>query len=222
MTEPELRFTFNLSQCYLEVARGVFVGFHHPAGNDFISKHRHNPLANATIAVLSVTIIYSYLALEAFVNYRLFRLWERRHDGSSEAGRFLSLLGDPAAFEELRRHSKVRDLGSRFKTLCELRGYAKPHENDPTLWQEFKELVELSRHFLVHPNPGADSFQGHLTRIGLETVSGRYAQVAQRLMTFYYQQSGHTPPPWVMQNTLLRFRGIDVLADSGGLQWPSV
>ena len=36
-----------------------------------------------------MSVIYSFLSIESFVNYQLFRLWERRNDGTVEAARLL-------------------------------------------------------------------------------------------------------------------------------------
>ena len=211
--ERQLRITYNMTRCYLDVARGVFVSLHHPFGEEFISQHGHIPLANATIAVVSISIIYSYLALESFFNYRLYRLWERRHSGSPEAGRFHRLLGDAPAFESLRTNRTVSELGPRIRTVCEVMGFEEPHQRVPQLWQDFNDLVKRSRHFLVHPNPASEMFQAELQRIGEQTVSGKYVAVAEGLLTFYYSQGGQAPPAWVTRNTLLGFRGVDVLTE---------
>ncbi len=162
----------------------------------FEERHGQNPIANATLSVVSITIIYSYLAIESFVNYQLYRLWERRHDGSLEATRFLSILIDTSDFHALSCHSKVRELGERIKTLCAVLGYKKPHEAEASLWQSLKELSEVSRHFLVHPYPDGERFNGNMDRIMTGTETGRYAAIAEGMLKFFYAQDGQDPPEW--------------------------
>jgi hypothetical protein len=211
-TEP-LKITYNLSHCYLEVARGSMTTIHHQSGSldKFLSGHAPEPLANAILSLVSITVIYSYLTIESFVNYQLFRLWKRRHDGSQEAKNFLQELGDPEKFEKLKNHNKVRDLGERLKTLCVLLGYQKPHEAIPETWQKFNDLVETSRHFFVHPHPEKEFFQNNLSRIGMQTKAGEYVKVAEEILSFLYARSRKQPPTWVNCNTLLEFKGVELL-----------
>ena len=88
--------TYNLPHCYLEVARGVFGTVHHPLGRDGFEKQFGDAPNNNTIfAVVSVSVVFSFLAVEAFVNYQLFRRWESRHDGKPESRRLLEAVGIP-------------------------------------------------------------------------------------------------------------------------------
>ena len=213
MSESSDKLTFDLTHCYIEVARSALTSFHHQLElPDFNEKFGRNVFPNALLAVMSISIVYSYLSVESFVNYQLFQIWQRRRDGSPESGRFLELLGDEEDFENLKSSKRARELGARYKTLCRILAFKSPVETQPTLWQGFKELLELSRHFLVHPYPDKEYFQKNLSRIGGDVEAGRYADIAQRLIGHLYEQSGAKPPIWLGGNTLIRFRGVELLA----------
>lgn len=209
------KFTFNLTHCYLEMARAAAgpLPFHHPAADlgRFVEAYGHNPIASAVLVVVSVAVIYSYLAIESFVNYQLYRVWETRNESGPESARFLQILGNKASFDEYRTHSRVRDLGERIKSLCEIKGHRKPHEVIPREWQQFKELAEASRHFLVHPTPGTTEFNAVMKKLLNQSPSGRYPELAVALIAFFYDQSGTERPEWLSKNTLIHLRGIDVL-----------
>jgi hypothetical protein len=220
MSETTPKFTFSLTHCYLEMARAAAgpLSFHHPAGDlrQVVDTYGHNPIASAILAVVSVVVVYSYLAIESFVNYQLCRVWETRNDGTPESQQFLRLLGDAASFDCYRAHPRVRDLGERIKSLCEIKGYRKPHEVIPSEWQQFKELTEASRHFLVHPTPEPDRFHEVMKRVLHQLPTGRYPDLAAALIGFFYDQAQAERPEWLSRNTLIRLRGIDVLPTTAG------
>lgn len=215
MSEATHKFTFSLTHCYLEMARAAAgpLSFHHPTGDlhQVVETYGQNPIASAILAVVSVVVVYSYLAIESFVNYQLYRVWELRHESTQESQRLLQLLGDLPSFDRYRTHPRVRDLGERIKSLCEIKGYRKPHEVVPGEWQQFKELTETSRHFLVHPTPEPADFQKVMKKLLQQFPTGRYPDLAAALIGFFYDQGRTERPEWLSRNTLIRLRGIDIL-----------
>lgn len=213
----DLKFTYNLTHCYLEVARGGLTAIHHPtlSLDEVLDQHGPNPLVNAILAAASITVLYSFLAVESFVNYQLFRVWERRHDGTPESARFLVQLGDLTKFEQLKSIYKVRELPERIKTLCRVLAFPLPHDAIPNTWRRFTSLVEVSRHFFVHPYPDPAYFQSQMKRIMTETKTGEYVKVAEEILTFLYRSRGKPLPSWVNASTLLRFKGVELLVDDG-------
>lgn len=208
---------YNLTQDYLEVARAALTQIHGkvPTGEEQVVPQLSNDLANAIFSVVSITIVYSFLALESFLNYQLFQLWAQRNDGSEESARFLSELGDVPEFVRLKGNDKVREVPARLKTICRLLGYPMPHEAIPHTWQRLNDLVEASRHFIVHPFPDTDYFNKNLRRMMTETTAGSYVGVIEEIISFLYIKSGRAVPAWVTENQLIRFRGLDLIPVQG-------
>ncbi len=213
MPNEKKKLTLNLTHCYLEIARSSIVSLNldYPKVERLLQEHSYDPIVNSTISIVSVTIIFSYLAIESFVNYQLYRIWEKRNDQSHTSKRFFEIFGDVDDFLKLKTNKKVKELGERIKTLCELLSYQKPHEANPRLWQEFKELNEISRHFLVHPYPSDQFFNENLRRIGLETPTEKYVNIAQEILLHFHKQGGLKPPDWLKKNTLVGFEGVRFL-----------
>lgn len=213
--DPPVKFTYNLTQNYLEVARAALAPIHGkiPAGSE--TPPPSSALASAIFSVMSLTIVYSFLALESFLNSQLYRLWERRHDGSPEGNRFLAALGDEPDFVRLKTNSAVREVPERLKTLCKLLAYRPPHEAIPRTWNQLHQLVEASRHFVIHPYPDQEYFSKNMRRILLETESGAYVRVVEEVLTFLYQSSAKPVPSWVTKNELLEIERIKLLPVQG-------
>jgi len=224
--EGPLRLTYDLTHDYLEVARSYTMPLYLPQEQKvFIEKHGPDPFNNAVFSLISISVVYSYLALESFINKQLYDLWASRQEDSPTAKRFQELLGNPDTFGELKTNkttsNKVRDLDDRIKTLYKILGFELLHTRNPSLWEDFLKLVQASRHFLVHPDPDVGSFQKSLKRIFEETKSGTYVNVVTSILRDMYEQSEREPPSWLSTNTLLRFRGADLLVgrdlDSGSV-----
>jgi hypothetical protein len=173
------RINLGLTQLYLEMARSVFTGIHHPemkTQEQIMAEEGINLLAGIMFSITTVTVIYSYLALEAFSNYHLYQIWKaskRAHEAIEDLkqknpeqvkniipayNEFDKLYGRYERFEDLKQ-TDLRELGERIKVICEAFKIPKVHEVDCELWEEFKGLLEKARHFLVHPFPDPTKFQ---------------------------------------------------------------
>jgi len=132
--QPSLRLRYNLTQDYLEVARAAITQIHGkvPKGEGGAEPPLSPELANAVFSVVSLTIVYSFLTLESFLNYHLFQLWTRRHDGTEEGNRALTELGDVPEFVGLmqqRFHPHLNPPPSRGRRSCFGRLPADEHPN---------------------------------------------------------------------------------------------
>ncbi len=220
MTEQkarQLRFRYNLTQCYLEMARcaftGVYAGTRKPLTPGGLRRNK-NRVAGILFAMTSLTIIYSFLAVEAFVNYQLYQIWRRRRSRRElSAIRFRERFGDVARFQDLR-YSDVRELGERVKTLCYLLGYPMLHDNHPRLWQQFRQLLECARHFLVHPFPDPQRVQSILETILTKTTTGTYVSAAEGVIGHFHSEGHLAPPSWLHANQLMRLKGVELLPQS--------
>jgi len=73
------------TQCYLEMSRAVFTSI--PA-HQFEAESDDDIFTAIIFSLTSVTIIYSYLAIESCINYHLYKIWEKRDTDSKVAKRF--------------------------------------------------------------------------------------------------------------------------------------
>jgi hypothetical protein len=204
---------YDLTHCYLELARTGTSSAQQrdPKVEQFLEQHGPDPLANIVFSMISMTVIYSALAIEAAVNYRLYFAWLRYRAGLPPATRFEQEFGAIDDFERIRSARSGRNLGHRVKALCRVCDFRLPHEAIPDVWQNFKELVETSRHFLVHPHPGSSFFQEHMETILKNTRTGKYISVAAEMIGFFYDQAGESRPDWIAKSTLFRFASVDIL-----------
>lgn len=225
------KINLGLTQLYLEMARSVFTGIHHPqmkTQEEIEAEEEFDPIAGTIFSITTVTIIYSYLALEAFSNYHLYRIWEHSreaHKAMEELkqrdpehtknliptyDQFYQEYGRYDRFEDLKQ-TDLRELGERMKVICDAFKIPKIHEVDTRLWQEFKGLLEKARHFLVHPFPDPTKFQNVMKTILWERKIGEYTQTAQNVIKYFYNQLGKEVPKWVENNTLFLIKDFECL-----------
>ena len=86
-----------------------------------------------------------------------------------------------------------------------------PHEAIPNAWNKLHQLVETSRHFVIHPYPDTEYFTQNMQRILLETESGTYVQAVEEVLSFLYESSDKPVPSWVTKNQLLEIERIRLL-----------
>lgn len=158
-----------MTQNYLEVARAATFVVAVPDDRAKFLKNLENKnrYANAQVATGSISVIYSYLAIESFVNYQLYLAWTRRHEDPYFGPRFLELLNNVDEFQKLKGHKKIRDLGERIKTYYKIKNFEPIDKRNPGLWQMFKHLLELSRHFLVHLFPDPELFNERMNDLAV-------------------------------------------------------
>lgn len=225
------KLNLGLTQLYLEMARSVFTGVHHPEKKpkkQILAEEGIDPLAGIIFSITTVTVIYSYLALEAFANYHLYKIWENSKiahktfenfkqkdpEGGNQMiptyNNFYKDYGQVDRFEDLKR-TDLKDIDKRIKVICEAFKIRKIHDADTRLWQEFKGLLEKARHFLVHPFPDPTKFQDMMKTLLWEKKPGEYVQIAQNIIKHFYMETKQEVPEWVEKNTLFSSKGFNYL-----------
>jgi hypothetical protein len=214
-----------VTQCYLEMARSFCVEierFTKKLEKEEFHEGWIDPIASISFSLSSVVILYSYLSLESFTNYNLYQIWEKSKKDHQiyethkqenpnfpepPSQSFYYEYGHHNDFRQLK-HTKLKDLSMRIKVLCEGLGIPKIHESNPKLWQNFTELLEQTRHFLVHPYPDSTKFD-NVSKSVLEKNAFEYVQIAQMIIKHFFIETNDIVPEWVENNVLLSIKGFE-------------
>jgi len=219
-------FSLSLPQTFLETARsvqGVIRPIDPGRSKQIPGMTEEGSAATLALAVSSISIIYSVLAVEAFANYWLYRLWKESrddHDGRQDVRskrqvpkaflkQFYEEYGKGNAFEHLKSKKGIRELPDRINTICKYLPVIPIYEATPNLWQEFLTLLKQSRHFLVHPYPDPDLIQNNLDRMLTKESLDLHPRIAASVIRHFYVQRGGSPPAWVEKNMVFRFNGVE-------------
>ncbi len=209
-------FNIPITQCYLEMARSfIFSNVRH---NNEVKVEKIDRDSSFTFSFASLLTIYSYLAVESFANYNLYKLWKVSRDNFQkieELNKSHPEINVKALHEEFyQEYGKVDDfvnlkntqigkMKEKLKVLCKEFGFPQIYETSPKLWQEFLELLEKARDFLVHPNPEDDIFHKYCRQlINTEKPFQTFPEVAAGIIKHFYNSSNVQPPNYLEKNEL--------------------
>lgn len=210
MTNEELRLQISISHSYLEVARAVLLP------SKAVERDRAKQLDYPTLfSLLSVTILYSYLSLESFINFHFVNTYRHSiivHDSIEELKKSKpneELVPEFSSFYENYGNiplEKLRlGLKKKITELCNAFGYSQLYDVNPKLWQDFCDVLKPARDFLVHPVPDPDIFQERMSRMMSDTPSGKYVEITIGIIEHFYEQAEKTKPSWLDKNEFLQF-----------------
>ena len=209
-------FFIPITQCYLEMARSII--YSNVRHNNEVKNEKIDRDSSFTFAFASLTTIYSYLAVESFTNYHLFKLLKAakyNHQQIEEINRLHPELNAKALYEDFYqkygeaenfvdlKNTEISKMKEKLKVLCEEFKFPQIYEKEPKLWQEFLELLEKTRDFLVHPNPEEDIFHKYCKQlINTEKPFITYPDVAAGIIKHFYNSSKTQPPSFLEKNEL--------------------
>jgi hypothetical protein len=213
MTEGEIRLQISLSHVYLEMARAVF----RPVQSSQVA-HRAPPDYPTMFGLLSVTILYSYLAIESFINYHFCTIYERAAKSHQACEKLTKLHPDdeiiPDYDDFFKQHGNTPlqairlELKEKIKSVCSAYSIPQIYEQDPQLWQDFCDILKPSRDFLVHAVPEPQIFETHMRRLVEQTTAGKYVEIATGIIKYFYEQHDKEPPDWLSENQLIQFYAV--------------
>lgn len=227
---------YKVPELYLEMARSAFTTLRHPGKKTVEQIYEEDgggPLFQIQFAMISVTIFYSYLALESFVNERLYEIWEtaridhKTFEDSKQKNlklaeslkptydSFYQEYGKTEPFEKLKE-TYLRDLAKRIKVVCKELKIRQIYKVNNKLWQEFRGLLEKVRHYFIHPFPDPSKFDKMMRTILMEQKAGKYVQIAQDIIKHFYNETRKDIPKWVDNNLLFTITGFEYLYKKDG------
>jgi hypothetical protein len=176
------------------------------------------------LSLSSISIIYSFLAVENFINCQLHSLWVKSRErsvstnakrapfgptGTELLDKFYGEFGREDDFERLKNRSEIRELAERIKTVCRYLGLKQIYEVDPALWHNFITLMADSRHFLTHAYPDPELVQRQSDQVLQKNPPETYSDTAASIIRHFYVQKGSTPPTWLDKNEIFRFTCVE-------------
>lgn len=224
-TEIKIR----LSQIYLETARSyLYCSIRSRPIEELINDEEfHHDKSTFILGLASISTLYSYLAIESFVNYNLYELWEHSRTAKKSIDEikqinpsldaipiyqdFYNKYGKFDDFSEIRK-TNLRELKERIKILCKEFRYPQIHELNPELWRDFTNLLESTRHFFVHPNPEEKEFHKFAQSIIQDVnVFIKYPTIAANLIAHFYLSAKADIPKYLSENEIFIIKEIVVL-----------
>lgn len=181
---------FHVTRAYLDLARAVI--------DTQVSGDLHEEDSqDAFLALASCTYLYSYMALTSFASKALHDIW------SEPASALRAKHPNRSSFEELMKYD-LGELKSALAALAEQKKLEPLHRSLPNDWRLLNELVKRHRDFFVHPNP--EAFNGMVTSWS-NYEWGMPSQLAERVISHFYQALGIPVPEWV-RKPRLRSKGF--------------
>ncbi len=198
----EIKFKYDLAQCYLEMARASYGAKIHTRhrNTDTFSQTELNIRAQSSFLTATLTIIYSYLAIEAFVNNELYYIWEesRRTDGNKYPD-FHNRYGHIAEFERLKEED-LKSLETRIKVLCTNYQIQPISTDDNQLWERLTVLLKRARNFIIHPFPDPSKFQKIMKTIQEEQKYRKWTEIAEKVIRYFLEKLNRPVHPWLEHN----------------------
>ena len=207
------KVSYRLVQCYLEMARAGYTDTecYLPSAKQVPLQRELRLRAQMSFLITSLTIIYSYLAIEAFVNYRLYRLWENsRKKSSKDYSAFYHKYGHINEFTKLK-DTELKYLEERIKVLCESYQVPRIDRSNPKLWRDFSDLLEKARHFIIHSFPDPIKFQEFMKMIQENHKLGEWAKIAEEIISHFLMHEKKKLPKWLKQNEFFAIKRIELL-----------
>lgn len=220
MKSEKIKFKHHLTKIYLEIARSVVK---QPLQDLYIWYKQsdkniddQNRFLDIGYGILSISCIYSYLSIESFCNWQLFKASEYVRNVKPDIDRLRKqgiklepLYGEK--FEPYRPKKYFSKLKEKVKNLCEYFKLELISKQDPKLWDDFSQLLKDTRNFFVHPKPFPKEFQEYMNKILGEHKPITYIRTVEEILKYFYQNMKGEIPTWLQENTLSEFKGIKLI-----------
>jgi len=180
MTAAGSSITYDLAHDYLEVARAAASVLGPPSGFS-AGRHHHSGVHNAVYAVLSVSTIFSHMAVEAFVAQE-----------EAKAGTAAPLRG----------------LDDRIEALCRWKGLPELAQADPGLLKGLRALAADFADLMASDGQARSRPQDHAASLMARSEPLAYPAVAEAILRHLHGGEDGTMPPWLATNVLLNFRAF--------------
>ena len=191
---------------YMDMARSMLGKIRYYDGADTSSLEFLETYENCRFAVMSVSIVFAYQAVEAECNALLHVICSQVNTSTPPYRRLMEKCGEAPLFKKIKKN---KSLGDKIKILCHCLNIKHPSEVDPTNWLRFKQITEAMRHFIIHPDP--ERFEAECSKMKEKIKPGSYIAVAENIIRHFFVEVGEQVPAWVETPTFFKCRGFELL-----------
>jgi hypothetical protein len=196
----------HVSQAYLELAR-VNV-YELLVENEGLKSLTTSEINTMVYSLNSVAIIYSYMAIEAFINQRLnwflkMEITERKYllIDYEELKKFQEKYKEVVDYNVFKSKG-LSQLKDRINKLCVIAGIAKICDSNPDLWENFNNLLAEYRHHLTHSNPSKEHFNIKAKEILQVKKLPQYSEIASNIIGHFFDKAGSERGKHLKENVL--------------------
>lgn len=216
-----------VSQAYLELARSYVTAIAVSKVNDVANPESLDQVnrSTANFGFAAMSTIFSYAAIEAFVNYDLFHIWKDARQAQEMISKiqqsylfrqyvpiydsFFQKYGRYFPFTKLKT-TDLRRLTERIKIICKARDIPSLSHTNIGLWENLLRL-EQTRHLLIHPTPEQAEFDKLIDRVFSTEPYQLYPQTASDVIRFFFQSTNSKPPDYLDDNKIFLIQTIEIL-----------
>jgi hypothetical protein len=175
--------------------------------------------AGTSYAIAALSCVFSYAAIEAFVNMGIFQHLKKAEElnhknlrGECEISEFDKKLSiENPTKESIEGIISGKTTSEKLKFLCHLSGLKRIHDADPKLWQEFMGLLKEFRDYVIHPKPFPKESGGKIGGLLIRNKLGSYNSIASRVIRYFYLNLPDLVPEWIENNQYLKLNGVTIL-----------
>ena len=190
-------------KAFLEEARSLLGTKILKPSNDPIPDDAEVP-SNIIFASIAQTYIFSYLAVLAFATENISGIWRDDND------RIREMFPNAKNLDHLL-NSDLKEIKELLKTICYFHNIKPINDEEPDLWNEFMQVVKVTRDFFSHPIPDEHKFDKIVGEVFAKR-SWRYASsVAENIISYFYKKKNLEVPDWVKENQDFKIETIRAL-----------
>lgn len=214
MNKNKSTITYHMTQCYLEMARAVYTKWSLPTAKQLSSDRELKTLVGQfSFLIVSLAVIYSYLAIEAWVNYYLREIWQQcRVDLGKKYPAFPQKYCQINEFAKLK-DTELKELKERIKVLCDSYQIPRIDTTNPKLWQDFNGLLKEARNFIIHPFPDPKKFQECMEIVLEKHGLRKWAKIAEGIISHFFININKNKklPSWLTQNEFFKIEKFELV-----------
>ncbi len=148
-------------------------------------------------AFVSQAYFFAYMTIQAFASEQLWDIW-------NASDKLLQLKYPKAQGFEHLMNSDLKEVKEQLKVLAEILGIQAIHLKDQTLWNDFLQVVKVTRDFVAHPSSEPDKVNKIFGHVFTKRDWKFASDVASKILLHFMEQTNSEIPAWVNQNTLFK------------------